>query len=412
MTVAGKIMPLRRKVMTLLAETRARMPAQCGRWGPIPVLGVGGAVRSSRDKRAGGAACGGGAGCGENRRGRLANITGMETAHPPIVIGERTKARPEAGGWVHAGKGSHLNEQVPIVCAEVWGSNRVVDMALNLPGIQGWIAARPHRGAAAGGDLHYVSSCGTGRISRFMLADVAGHGDAVSPLADHLRRLMHRYMNHIEPRHLARALNRDLSRFGDGGQFVTAVVMTFFAPNGRLTVCNAGHPVPAIYRADQRRWFLLHQPDTRNAGGINNLPLGVLAESGYIGRELTLRPGDMVMLYSDCLIEARNAEGQSIGQEGLQEVLNDLGPVVSPGKIGGVLEALLAAIQQRGFVFDDDMTAVILCCTERSDGASLREQLRGMARSFFKLWRRDAPWPEWSRANILGPWFKRFQSPM
>ena len=303
-----------------------------------------------------------------------------------------------------------MSEKLAIACSEVWGSNRVTDLPLALPGIQGWIAARPHRGAAAGGDLHYVSSCGTGRISRFLLADVAGHGDAVAPLAEHLRRLMHRYMNHIEPRRLARALNRDLSRFGDSGQFVTAVVMTFFAPNGRLTVCNAGHPVPAVYRADRRAWSLLHQPDTRGVPGISNLPLGVLEESGYIGRELTLEPGDMVILYSDCLVEARNAVGTAIGQEGLLDVLNAIGPSDALGGDGGVLETLLAAIQGRGFVFDDDMTAVLVRCTERSDGASLGARVRGIGRSFLKLWTPDAPWPEWSRANILGPWIKRFQS--
>lgn len=277
-----------------------------------------------------------------------------------------------------------------------------------LPGLQGWVACRPHKGAAAGGDLHYVSSCGTGRITRVLLADVAGHGDAVSPLAERLRGLMHRYMNYIDPRKLAIALNQDLSRASQAGRFVTAVVVTFFSPNGRLTVCNAGHPRPAIYRTAQRCWSLLDQPDTEARLGVNNLPLGVLEESGYIGGELVLEPGDVVLLYSDCLLEARDESGALLAHEGLLEVLNALGPLEEMGSAGEVVEKLVAAIEARGYAMDDDMTAVVLRCTERSGGAPLGQFVGGMWRSFWKLWGRDGPWPEWSRANILGPFWQRF----
>ncbi len=299
-----------------------------------------------------------------------------------------------------------MAQEAPIACSEVWGGNRVAQMALNLPGITGWIAARPHAGSVAGGDLHYISSCGTGRITRVLLADVAGHGDAVAPLAERLRRLMQRYMNHIDPRKLAEALNQDLSRIGESGQFVTAVVMTYFAPSGRLTVCNAGHPKPAIYRAAARRWSLLDQPDTRGEVQVSNLPLGVLEESGYVGRELVLDPGDRVLLYSDCLIESRRPDGVQLQHEGLLDVLNGL---EAGDREESMLEALLAAIDARGHALDDDMTAVVLRCTERSAGAPPARLAAGMARSFLKLWTRDGPWPEWSKANILGPWIRRYQ---
>ena len=320
------------------------------------------------------------------------------------------QAGPSAAQLLHPearGVSLALSQSGAIACSEVWGGNRVAQAALVLPGLQGWVFSRPHQGAVAGGDLHYVSSCGTGRITRVLLADVAGHGDAVAPLADRLRRLMHRYMNHIDPRKLANALNQDLARAGEAGQFVTAVVVTFFSPTGQMTVCNAGHPRPAIYRAAQRRWSLIDQPDN-GQGGITNLPLGVLEESGYTGREVVLEPGDIVLLYSDCLIEARGAGTKLLAQQGLLEVLNSLEPPEAMGGPSAVVDHLLAAIGSRGYALDDDMTAVVLRCVERSGGAPLGQFMRGMWRSFVKLWGPDGPWPEWSKANILGPYSRRF----
>src|SRR4051812_15561034 len=79
-------------------------------------------------------------------------------------------------------------------CMEVWGGNRAVESSVSMAGLDAWVYSKPYgENASAGGDVYYVSSCATGRITRLLVADVAGHGDAVGQVGTQLRTLMRRY---------------------------------------------------------------------------------------------------------------------------------------------------------------------------------------------------------------------------
>ena len=269
-----------------------------------------------------------------------------------------------------------------------------MEAALVLPGVSGWVVSRPFHGAKEGGDVHYVSSCGTGRITRVMLADVSGHGPAVAETGRGLRRVMQRYLNHERPHALAKRLNRDMKRLaGDSGLFATALVITFFSPKGRLSICNAGHPTPLVYRATRGTWDTIDQPDVEQQ--VSNLPLGVIEGSGYVGRELTLGLGDLVVGYTDCLTEARADGGQMLGETGLLRVLRGLPQDVVEGSPSGLAEALIEGIEDQGFCLDDDLTAVVLRCTRRSHGAGVRAFFGGVWRVLKGLGSpRTLPWPD------------------
>src|SRR5690242_4035808 len=89
----------------------------------------------------------------------------------------------------------HLDERpVPhtLQCMEIWGGSHDVENSVSTPGLDLWIYSRPYQEARAGGDVHYVSLCGGGIITRFILADVAGHGTAVADVARGLRALLRR----------------------------------------------------------------------------------------------------------------------------------------------------------------------------------------------------------------------------
>ncbi|BAM04493.1 PP2C family protein-serine/threonine phosphatase [Phycisphaera mikurensis] len=311
-------------------------------------------------------------------------------------------------------------EAVGLRCAEVWGGNAATWSELVLPGLTGFVASRPHHGQAAGGDVHCVSSCGTGRITRLVLADVSGHGEQVAETGRRLRRTMQRYLNHIEPHRLAARMNRDMDEVaGDTGRFATAIVLTHFAPEQRMTVCNAGHPPPLVYRVGDRRWRPLSVPDEQTGraaaeagrGGdasgdpvIANLPLGVLENVGYRGQEIRLHPGDAVLVYTDCLIEAMNAQREMLGVEGLVDAANGLeedpGSAVPASVIGGLIDAVLRG----GHAFDDDLTAVLLRCDGPSPGATPARRAAGVLRALTApLRRRPPPWPELSARNLIDP---------
>ena len=289
----------------------------------------------------------------------------------------------------------------PIRCSEVWGGNHAVQTRLDLPGLEGWVISRPHAGDDAGGDVHLVSSCGTGRITRVLLADVSGHGQQVATISGRLRAHMQRYLNHIQPRRLAAGLNRDMIRLAEGsGQFATALICTFFAPTGQLTICNAGHPSPLLYRRATGRWTLLDQPD--KVHDIQNLPLGVVESSGYVGRRVRMEMGDVAILYTDCLSEARvPGENDMLGVEGLMHAIADAPTEQLQAPPPVLLEQLLKTLRQRRYAWDDDLTMVVLRCTQRSYGSGVRAFLSGLGRAFRSLFtRQPVPWPDLSWSNV------------
>src|SRR3954452_20426776 len=109
-------------------------------------------------------------------------------------------------------------------CMEIWGGSSVFDRDVSTPGLDGWVYSRPHEGAEEGGDVHYVSVCGGGIVTRLIVADVSGHGAAVAELAVALRTLMRRNINSKSQTRLVGALNRQFAALAEMSRFATAVV--------------------------------------------------------------------------------------------------------------------------------------------------------------------------------------------
>ena len=93
-------------------------------------------------------------------------------------------------------------------CMEVWGGNEAVERSVQTAGLDIWVYNRPYGQAAGGGDVYYLSSCASGRITRILLADVSGHGEVVSQTAVGLRDLMRRNVNFVKQTRFVRAMNR------------------------------------------------------------------------------------------------------------------------------------------------------------------------------------------------------------
>jgi len=74
-----------------------------------------------------------------------------------------------------------------LACLELRGGNRAAVYRAELPGLDAWVCCRPLLPATRGGDLYYMSVCSHGSISRVTIADVAGHGEGVSMVAERLR---------------------------------------------------------------------------------------------------------------------------------------------------------------------------------------------------------------------------------
>jgi len=295
-----------------------------------------------------------------------------------------------------------------MACTEVWGGHGLTDQAVAMHGMDAWILARPYQRADAGGDVHLVSSCGTGRISRLLLADVSGHGVKVAPIAVQLRTLMRRYMNHVEQREFIERLNAAFESLTSSGVFATAVGVTYFAPTGALSITLAGHPRPLLFNNAINRWREMPAPPSSasSAGGTPpGLPLGVFGDTPYPPVEFRTTPGDLCVLYSDSLIEASRASGEMLGTEGLVKLMQGLDATEPERMASGLYNAVLdwAGTSELG----DDVTVLVLRATGTSRGASLGERLWASVRFFGDIIRwplggRTPAWPEISVANIIG----------
>ena len=207
-------------------------------------------------------------------------------------------------------------------CMEVWGGNEAIHSAVSVPGIDAWIASDPYEGAADGGDVHYVSMCGGGRTSRFVVADVSGHGAVAGELAGRLRWLMRKYINTPDLTRFARSLNREFSALAQKDRFATALLTTYYAPTDHLIVCNIGHPPPLWFHAKSRTWEVLTHDIPQRAATVMNLPLGIIEPTDYAQFAVKLSKGDLVLLYTDSLIESSDAEGNQLGESGLLSLVD------------------------------------------------------------------------------------------
>lgn len=320
------------------------------------------------------------------------------------------------------------NATEQLACMEVWGGNQTADSGVVMAGLDAWVHCTPYQGAARGGDVYYLSSCATGRINRLLVADVSGHGHQVASIAAELRLLMRRYVNHISQGKFIARMNSQFAQLADSGGFATAAVATFYAPTNELLFSSAGHPPPLWYQSHRRRWRLLDEsqlakstPAQRGRSGElrqgmaasddepasdtpANLPLGLLDDSRYSEHCLALRTGDLVLFYTDSLIECLGDDGQLLGANRLLDIVSQLDPADPQPFIGRLLERLASLHPDN--LTEDDVTALLI----RPNGLAPRVPLKQSLLAPLRLLRglvgslarggRDAPWPEISRRNL------------
>jgi phosphoserine phosphatase RsbU/P len=276
-------------------------------------------------------------------------------------------------------------------CMEVWGGSQLTTRGVAFGGLDAWVYSKPYGNAQHGGDVYYASSCATGRISRLLLADVSGHGTPVAATAADLRTLMRRFVNRLDQSEFVRLLNQQFTELSGAGTFATAIVATFFEPSRRMTICNAGHPRPLLYRAAQKQWDFLGQQEKAGPSTPCNLPLGLLSISEYEHFDVELESGDCVLSYTDALIESNDAGGEMLGEAGVLRIVRTLGDV-APEKL---IDVLLGEIADRypENLSEDDVTVFLVRANGRPLHYSLGEKLRAMMRFSGSLLRAIDPGP-------------------
>lgn len=204
-------------------------------------------------------------------------------------------------------------------------------------------------GGQTGSDFWSSYDLGGGRVL-LVIGDVIGTGLAgsmVSAVAKSCCDSLHAAGAATDPGALLTALNRALHRHARPIH-MTCFAGVFDPASASVTYANAGHPMPYQVRAAEPRLGVL----------VGTGPmLGDAAESRYVAARRPLAPGDLVLLYTDGVVEAMNDKRASFGERRLQRSL----VAAAELPLAAARDRLLAALEEfRGGAAPTDDEALVV----------------------------------------------------
>ncbi|MGI8741584.1 MAG: SpoIIE family protein phosphatase [Bryobacteraceae bacterium] len=214
---------------------------------------------------------------------------------------------------------------------------------------QGWFRAAGSSIAShqVGGDYFDVKQLSPG-VWVTVVADVSGKGVSSAMLACLLQgAFLLASDDPVEIAGMMSRINRFLNERTQGEKYATVFYCTLNA-GGLLHWANAAHPRPYLVRAGAG----LTNLDT------TGLPLGMLDSGEYAVRQIQLKPGDKIVIYSDGLSEAENADGEFFDKKGLTETIRIHAALGS----AALLQELTHAVEEftENGILTDDITIVVL----------------------------------------------------
>lgn len=205
--------------------------------------------------------------------------------------------------------------------------------------------------ALVGGDFYTLIRLPDDRAV-MILGDVSGKGIEAASMSALVKTALSAYAwEGASPARMARSLNSMLMSFSRVETFATAFIAKIDLRARQVAYCSAGHP-PAM---------LLH-PVVGDVGeaellSVQSGVLGAFEDMPYENGTLVYEPGDILFMYTDGALEARNAAGDFFGEQRLRDVLMHA--------VGGGVEGLCAQVLGELDTFtdsalDDDIALVAL----------------------------------------------------
>lgn len=162
-----------------------------------------------------------------------------------------------------------------------------------------------------GGDAYFWHERKDGSLV-IMIADVMGKGLPSSLLMSQIQAIMKIYAEQFDAAAgIVTAVNEFIYLYSTQEKFISMVVMVIDPETGRLTFCNAGHNPPFSIRKDGGS-------SVYEDGGM---PVGVFLDQTYLQGEATLQNNEVLVLYTDGIVEARNGKDDEFGFDQLVETV-------------------------------------------------------------------------------------------
>lgn len=185
------------------------------------------------------------------------------------------------------------------------------------------------------------------------LGDVTGHGVAAGIISSISTALLYTLHSKEEVGKALKTLNQVIRKKTSQKVFVTLALLFWDKKKEKLHYWNAGHPPIFHFKAKSQEVVEYRVP---------GMALGLVEdiEGKLVEKTLSLEKGDVLILYSDGIPEARNPKGEEYGRDQLKALLESLGKDLQSAE--AIKNAVLSDVIQ--FVgkdqHDDDMTIVVV----------------------------------------------------
>jgi sigma-B regulation protein RsbU (phosphoserine phosphatase) len=218
----------------------------------------------------------------------------------------------------------------------------------NTPQVQGYdISATTRPIRFIGGDYYNVVRINDAQTA-FCIADVAGKGLPGALLMANLQAALKPLIrDSVQPRELCRRLNRHMCEIMPSNKFISLFYGVLDSSKNLLTYCNAGHNPPLLVRFDGGT------PELASSGAI----LGQFPNWNYEQMNVRLERGDILLLFTDGIVEAQSGDGEAFGEQRLLQYTRD----IQTSDAAGLQQALLGKVAEHcENEFQDDATMVVL----------------------------------------------------
>lgn len=208
-----------------------------------------------------------------------------------------------------------------------------------VPGLD--IDARYLAAQHVSGDLYDVFVLGEGRVG-VAVADVSGKGVSASLLMAICRTTLRQIAPlHVSPARVLTELNRALAGDMREGMYITMTYAVVEAADNRVTVARAGHELTLLSRQDAVTGAFVSEYI-----GSEGMPVGLvdaeLFASAIEDKTIDFTPGSTLVLYTDGLTEAPNADEKEFGGARLADALR----FAHAGSAGEINDFIHAAVQK------------------------------------------------------------------
>ncbi|TVQ14105.1 MAG: GAF domain-containing protein [Balneolaceae bacterium] len=218
------------------------------------------------------------------------------------------------------------------------------------PGVSGIeIGALIEPAYEIGGDYYDILKSTTG-LTGLVVGDVNGKGVPAALLMASIRASLRALFDTCSsPVEIINKLNRIIINDTDVDQYATLFFSTYNTSDRKLSYVNAGHIPPILFRKDTGTIERL-----KTGGPV----IGFTDEITYRSGELHLQKGDVLVIFSDGIVEAVDENEIEFGEDNLIELIRQLAEKPSK-EIAALISAAVAAYNHAGGHSDDETILVV-----------------------------------------------------